>query len=217
MYDVAMSRRPAGLVIAALLVMLAVGGVMLFGIGKPAQAQSVPEPPCTSQFCIDKTATPSTVSVGEQITFTITQRCPASEQGCMDGLSIPLVDTLPPDAGFTVDSVDAVGPSLPPDYQCTTSGNTVTCPGGRLFTPTQPFVLTIVATPTGCGTFTNTASAGSSTGSVTFTVEGCVPTTPTTKEQCKKGGYEEFGFKNQGQCVAFVERGPKNKGGEASS
>jgi hypothetical protein len=44
-----------------------------------------------------------------------------------------------------------------------------------------------------------------------------VPEGPTSKEQCKKGGYEEFGFKNQGQCVAFVERGPKNQGGEASS
>ena len=39
------------------------------------------------------------------------------------------------------------------------------------------------------------------------------PTVPTTKEQCKDGGFANFpalGFKNQGQCVAFVERGPKN-------
>jgi hypothetical protein len=206
MYDVAMRRRPAGLVIAALLAMLVVGGVMLFGMGKPAQAQSVPEPPCTTNFCLDKTATPGTVSVGEPITFTITQRCPDNEEGCIDGVSIPLVDTLPPDAGFTDVSVDAVGPSLPPEYLCTTSGNTVTCPGGRVFTPTQPFVLTIVATPTECGTFTNTASASSSTASVTFTVEGCVPTTPTTKEQCKNGGFMEFGYSNQGRCVSDVNR-----------
>jgi hypothetical protein len=32
---------------------------------------------------------------------------------------------------------------------------------------------------------------------------------PTSKEQCKKGGWASFGFRNQGQCVAFVERGPK--------
>jgi hypothetical protein len=34
---------------------------------------------------------------------------------------------------------------------------------------------------------------------------------PTSKEQCKNGGWRTFGdtFKNQGQCVAFVERGPK--------
>jgi hypothetical protein len=34
---------------------------------------------------------------------------------------------------------------------------------------------------------------------------------PTSKEQCKNGGWRDFGetFKNQGQCVAFVQRGPK--------
>jgi hypothetical protein len=35
------------------------------------------------------------------------------------------------------------------------------------------------------------------------------PVLPTSKDQCKNGGYAQFGFKNQGQCVAFVERGPK--------
>jgi hypothetical protein len=35
------------------------------------------------------------------------------------------------------------------------------------------------------------------------------PPPPTSKDQCKKGGYRQFGFRNQGQCVAFVERGPK--------
>jgi hypothetical protein len=32
---------------------------------------------------------------------------------------------------------------------------------------------------------------------------------PTSKEQCKNGGWREFGFKNQGECVAFVERHPQ--------
>jgi hypothetical protein len=34
---------------------------------------------------------------------------------------------------------------------------------------------------------------------------------PTSKQQCKHGGWRDFGdtFKNQGQCVAFVQRGPK--------
>lgn len=32
---------------------------------------------------------------------------------------------------------------------------------------------------------------------------------PTSKSECKDGGYERFGFKNQGQCVAFVEQGGK--------
>jgi hypothetical protein len=35
------------------------------------------------------------------------------------------------------------------------------------------------------------------------------PPGPTSKEQCKNGGFAQFGFKNQGQCVAFVQRAPK--------
>ena len=31
----------------------------------------------------------------------------------------------------------------------------------------------------------------------------------TSKSECRDGGYERFGFKNQGECVAFVERGTK--------
>jgi hypothetical protein len=30
------------------------------------------------------------------------------------------------------------------------------------------------------------------------------PRVPTTKNQCKHGGWKQFGFKNQGQCIAFV-------------
>ena len=34
---------------------------------------------------------------------------------------------------------------------------------------------------------------------------------PTTKRQCKKGGWQSFGvFKNQGDCVSFVATGGKN-------
>jgi beta-propeller repeat-containing protein len=32
---------------------------------------------------------------------------------------------------------------------------------------------------------------------------------PTSREQCKHDGWRAFGFRNQGQCVAFVQRGPK--------
>jgi hypothetical protein len=37
------------------------------------------------------------------------------------------------------------------------------------------------------------------------------PPLPTSKDQCKNGGHVSFGFKNQGECVAFVQRGPKPK------
>lgn len=105
--------------------------------------------------------------MGEPITFTITERCPLNAPGCLD--LFPLVDQLP--SGLTVESVDPA--------ECTESGNTVTCQGTRFFTPTEPFTLTIVAIPTECGSFTNTASHGGgipATAEATFTVEGCVPT-----------------------------------------
>jgi hypothetical protein len=37
------------------------------------------------------------------------------------------------------------------------------------------------------------------------------PPLPTSKDQCKLGGWRNFGtaFKNQGQCVAFVDRHPQ--------
>jgi hypothetical protein len=33
-----------------------------------------------------------------------------------------------------------------------------------------------------------------------------VPLPPTSKEQCKNGGYAFFGFENQGQCIKFVNQ-----------
>jgi hypothetical protein len=37
------------------------------------------------------------------------------------------------------------------------------------------------------------------------------PPNPTTKEECKKGGYKEFGFKNQGRCIAFVNSSARDQ------
>jgi hypothetical protein len=31
------------------------------------------------------------------------------------------------------------------------------------------------------------------------------PPLPTAKAQCKNGGWKQFGFKNQGRCIAFVK------------
>src|SRR5215210_4785289 len=35
------------------------------------------------------------------------------------------------------------------------------------------------------------------------------PPSPTSKDECKNGGWARFGFKNPGQCVAFLQRGPE--------
>ena len=37
------------------------------------------------------------------------------------------------------------------------------------------------------------------------------PPVPTSKEQCRAGGFAAFGFKNQGDCIAFVEHSTKGK------
>ena len=38
------------------------------------------------------------------------------------------------------------------------------------------------------------------------------PALPTTREQCKKGGWRSFaGFRNQGDCVSFVSTGGGNR------
>jgi hypothetical protein len=36
------------------------------------------------------------------------------------------------------------------------------------------------------------------------------PSAPQTKDDCKHGGWEAFGFKNQGACVSFVATGGKH-------
>lgn len=36
------------------------------------------------------------------------------------------------------------------------------------------------------------------------------PTFPTTKEQCKNGGWRDYGFRNQGHCVSWVTHRSNN-------
>jgi hypothetical protein len=48
---------------------------------------------------------------------------------------------------------------------------------------------------------------GEATTDMPFKTYVAAPALPTNKDQCKKGGWKNFGttFKNQGQCVSFVE------------
>jgi hypothetical protein len=43
-------------------------------------------------------------------------------------------------------------------------------------------------------------------GTETDDIEDCFLFPPANKGQCKKGGWRRWGFKNQGRCIAFVER-----------
>jgi hypothetical protein len=62
--------------------------------------------------------------------------------------------------------------------------------------------------PVDCSTPTTTLQGFVSSGDI---VVHDAPALPTSKDQCKNGGWRNFGtaFKNEGQCVAFVERRPK--------
>jgi len=184
-------RRIVVLSASAALAVLLVGVAALLWT-QQAKAQE----PCDPRiYCIDKTANPSTVTAGEQITFTITERCAINTCLAFGAL----VDELP--SGLTDVSVE----DSDPNFQCSTNENTntVTCPEEVTFTSTQPFTVTIVATTTECGTFTNTASDGSRSGQASFTVEHCVP---TTKAQCKNGGWRNLGWPDQGTCITAVNQ-----------
>jgi hypothetical protein len=43
-----------------------------------------------------------------------------------------------------------------------------------------------------------------------FTV-GSAPADPTTKADCTRGGWQTFGFRNQGQCIRFVNTGKDSR------
>jgi hypothetical protein len=62
--------------------------------------------------------------------------------------------------------------------------------------------------PTDCSPLANGLSESVAEGDVAVVD---APSLPTSKDQCKNGGWRTFGvFKNQGDCVSFVATGGKN-------
>src|SRR3954466_615201 len=97
-------------------------------------------------------------------------------------------------SSFDADPVSAAGPIF---------GGEVFIDDVRYFVPAPPGGDAPVSDWTLLGTYT-----GGYQIQKTGTRAGC---RPTRKEECKKGRWRNFGsmFKNQGQCVAFVEHAPK--------
>jgi hypothetical protein len=186
------------LVLSATLAAVMVVGVL--GYATPSRADVACDP-ARPAFCMEKTATPDPVKVGEPLTFTIRGFCAPGFSCGHTGLA-PLTDTLP--AGLEFVSASATG--VLGEATCSESAGTVTC-APFTYDAAFPFEATIEVIPMQCGTFTNTATdvgLGSSV-SETFTVEGCVPL-PTTKAQCKKGGWRDFGYPDQGTCISDVNQ-----------
>jgi hypothetical protein len=62
----------------------------------------------------------------------------------------------------------------------------------------------------GLTVFVNSSGAATLTEGFTSSLTEPVLIAPTSKNQCKNNGWKAFPqFKNQGQCVSFVERNPK--------
>jgi YVTN family beta-propeller protein len=86
-------------------------------------------------------------------------------------------------------------------------GVAITPDGTRAYvTDPNPFTVAVIDTAT--NTVVATIPVGLTPLGVAITP---APQTPKSKEQCKHGGYKKFGppagpFRNQGQCVSYVER-----------
>jgi uncharacterized repeat protein (TIGR01451 family) len=157
------------------------------------------------------------IAVGQELTYVIG----FFNEGPGTATNLVLEDTLPPNLQF----VDGT-------FECSNLGsvvgNTVTCNFGDV--PAEHGRQAgITVCPTAPGTVTNTATVRSgtpdptptnNTDAETTTVVSEPPApgartcqeappppaeeTPETKDDCKNEGYKEFGFKNQGQCIKYV-------------
>jgi uncharacterized repeat protein (TIGR01451 family) len=172
--------------------------VGLLGYANPSRADVACDP-ADPAFCMEKTVSSPSVKVGDTLTFTIRGFC---APGLSCAQTSGLADTLP--AGLEFVSASATGPG---DPTCSHSAGTVTC-APFAFDNEASFEATVVVIPRKCGTFTNTATdvGFGNSASATFTVEGCVPTPPSDKADCKKGGWMAIGYPDQGTCISAVNQ-----------
>jgi uncharacterized repeat protein (TIGR01451 family) len=101
--------------------------------------------PRRADLSVQKTDSPDPVSVGQELTYTVT----VTNEGPSPAGAVTLTDTLP--ASVTFGSADASQGS------CLQMGATVTCDLGEL-APTAEATVTITVTPVAAGTITNTAT-----------------------------------------------------------
>ena len=104
--------------------------------------------PGDADLSLSKTASPTTVVSGSNVTYTIKVQNPSTSSG--PATNVVVTDNLP----SQVDYVSATGGS------CSKAGNTVTCNLGQVNVGSTATV-TIVAKTKKTGTFTNTASVSS--------------------------------------------------------
>lgn len=72
-------------------------------------------------------------------------------------------------------------------------------------TPTTPSAAPVAPPTTPQSPPTSTVTTTSPPTPTTTTTTTTPSVVPTSKDQCRNGGYAQYGFQNQGQCIAFVE------------
>lgn len=153
-----------------LLVVAVAAGVLLFSSAAQARGAFTPGGSCVpledGQLCLDKTASPNPVNVGQPLTFTII----ATDTSTFPS-RIHVQDTLPASVDFESASSPQGCPITPTPG---TPDGTVNC---LLHPPSMGRdIATITVIPTQCGIFTNTVTAGPTlTASTDFTVSCAGP------------------------------------------
>jgi uncharacterized repeat protein (TIGR01451 family) len=154
--------------------------------------------PIERAVCIEKVAEPSVGVVGEPLTFTITVRAESFVSGSADRL----IDYLPEGVDFvsaTATQGECIYGTDPQDGV----PHTVRCGPYNFGGPNNVTqVVTITVVPTSPGSYVNIARHSSVQVEEPFEVR---EPAPSDKEDCKNGGYKQFGFTNQGQCIKAVE------------
>lgn len=178
----ALIGRPFGWTFKLVMVVAMVACVLMLVSQVQGQTNSTPgggtcNTAIDTPTCLNNTASPNPVTVGQPLTFTITISSPPSgncAQTNSCGGFETLTDALPAGLTFVSASDTNCSGCVPAAPSCFNSGNTVTCPA-VLYATNNPATATIVATPTQCGNFINTAttSPGGGTASAPFSVTGC--------------------------------------------
>jgi uncharacterized repeat protein (TIGR01451 family) len=152
--------------------------------------------PVERAVCIEKVAEPSVGVVGEPITFTITVRA----EPCCSSSADRLIDYLPEGVDFvsaTATQGECIYGTDPQDGV----PHTVRC-GPYTVGLNLTQVITITVVPTSPGSYVNVARHSTVRVEEPFEVR---EPAPSVKEDCKNGGYKQFGFRNQGQCIKAVK------------
>jgi hypothetical protein len=205
-----------------ILVLGAVMAVLMFAMVGPAsesglspypvQAQTLPE-----SIVVDKeVVSPEPHYVGEPIVYEVTLTYTGTDPSLRLEY-VALIDLLYVEQNWELASWGPV--NLPERVQLcrqADSSNTAPmCQWGPLY-PGESITLRVTMIPHESGTFRNTGAMhyhqaepprgiDITQSSDTVFVEVVErPLKPQTTAECKNGGYKEFGFKNQGQCIKAV-------------